>query len=155
MKPRQIRCKLIRPTACQSPWENNAASREKHKKSSVAERHKVFFLTTLGGCREIKTSQESPTRHNHYWKDWLQLFVCVFKKKYAKGFFCQQIRGILEAEVAEQVTHKATMLIGSVSGGETASHAASHLKSAAKADRQGDAPTVDKCLDFDFATMEL
>lgn len=30
---------------------------------------------------------------------------------------------------------------------ETASHAASHLKSAAKADRQGDAPTVDKCLD--------
>lgn len=61
----------------------------------------------------------------------------------------------MEAEVAEQVTHKATMLIGSVSGGETASHAASHLKSAAKADRQGDAPTVDKCLDFDFATMEL
>lgn len=47
------------------------------------------------------------------------------------------------------------MLIGSVSGGETASHAASHLKSAAKADRQGDAPTVDKCLDFDFTTMEL
>lgn len=60
----------------------------------------------------------------------------------------------MEAEVAEQVTHKPTMLIGSVSG-ETASHAASHLKSAAKADRQGDAPTVNKCLDFDFATMEL